>query len=259
MNSIVNTPIQPEELKILFRFHIMDKLKIYSKLSPLRKHSRGNGYDNAEVVKEKLSAMFDFKNYNATPPHEFRIALKIEEEMLNSLAELEEYIKNLSHRASNYRIALVAGEPIDATIDRFLLRVQKFMKTRGLEQYAGEVVSVVAEIVKLANFNDIEKANFYRSLANNKKTKQLFYDILSNACEEFKRSSPDKLDIPFMEKSKCECPSEYSDYSDRYTRRSLALKHSLDTIKGYDHGPLDLSIARCVTSGATWHYWIQVY
>jgi hypothetical protein len=259
MNSIVNTPIQPEELKILFRFHILDKLKIYSKLSPLRKHSKGAGYDSSDMIKEKLSTMFDFRNYNATPPHEFRIALKVEEQNLSNLAELEEYIKNLSHRASNYRIALVAGEPIQSTIDRFLLRVQKFMKTRGLENYAGEVVSVIAEIVKLADFDEKEKANFYRSLANNKKTKQLFYDILSNACEEFKRSSPDNLDIPFMEKSKCECPSEYSDYSDRYTRRSLALKHSMETIKAYNNGPLDLSIARCVTSGATWHYWIQVY
>jgi DNA replication initiation complex subunit (GINS family) len=258
MSHIVNAPVLEEEFKTLFLYNLLDRLKIYSSVAPIRNHYNGEDYDNNESVKHKLSSIFTITQNTAMPPQEFKINLKIGEQVLYSLSDLEKMVSDLNRKISNYKLAMIAGESMDATVDRFLLRIQEFMLKRGLPEFTSEAVGAIAELVKIAQLSDKEKEYFYKSLANGKLTKQKFYDILGNTCDEFK-ASLDKSRQQQNIKAKCSCPSEISDESVRYSRKSLAIMKAQEDMATFQNRtPLTLTLGKCSNASNAWHYWLQI-
>jgi hypothetical protein len=255
MSHIISAPIIEEEFKNLFLYNLLDKLKIYSNLTPIRSHYTGEGYDDNEKIKTKLSNIFIIDKNTPMPPQEFKINLTIQETLLYSLSDLEKMVSELNRKVSNYKLAMMAGENMDATVDRFLFRIQSFMQKRGLPELTGEAVAAIAEIVKIAQLSEKEKEYFYKSLSNGKITKQKFYDILGNTCDEFKSSLSTKQNV----QSKCSCPSEISEDSVRYARKSLAIIKAKEDIVAYQNRtPMTLTLGKCSNASTAWHYWLQI-
>jgi DNA replication initiation complex subunit (GINS family) len=258
MSNIITAPALEGEFKTLFLYNLLDRLKIYSSIAPIRSHCAGEGYDNNDTIKDKLSSVFNISQNTAMPPQDFQISLKIGEQVLYSMADLEKMVSDLNRKISNYKLAMMAGESMDATVDRFLLRIQAFMVKRGLPDFTSEAVSAIAELVKIAQLSDKEKEYFYKSLANGKMTKQKFYDILGNTCDEFK-SGLGKSRQQKNTKSQCNCPSEISDESVSYARKSLAITKAKEDISTFQNRtPLTLTLGKCPSVSNAWHYWLQI-
>lgn len=257
MSHIINEPLLEEEFKNLFIYNLLDRLKIYSSIAPIRSHYNGEGYDDNVKFKEKLSSIFTITQNTAMPPQEFKINLTIAEQNLYSLSDLEKMVSDLNRKISNYKLAMIAGESMEATLDRFLMRIQVFMQKRGASEFTSEAVSAIAELVKIAQLSEKEKEYFYKSLANGKLTKQKFYDILGNTCDEFKSNLDKSPKQPI--RTKCNCPSEVLDDSVRYARKSLALMKAKEDMFAYQNRtPLTLTLGKCSNASNTWHYWLQV-
>lgn len=260
MSQIKSSSIIGDEFRTLFLYNMLDKLKIYSNILPIRAHNRNGIYDDSDLIKTKISNIFTIDKNTPMPPQEYKVNMLIEEKYIYSLAELESFNTELNKKIVNYKLGLMAGESLDATVDRFLRRIQNFMNKKMLPEYAGDVVSVLAQIVKLSQLSEKEKEYFYKSLANGKVTKQKFYDIVSNTCEDFKfEAYKDASALSKALKPTCECPSEVSDSSLRFPRKSLALLSASEDIKSFNNrAPLALTLGKCSTSSSLWHYWLQV-
>jgi hypothetical protein len=256
-NNKNHTTIEHDEFKLLFQYNMFSMLGIFSAENPMRKLSKMGRYDTASEIREKISTIFDTARPSPPPPHEYYINLNLQKEV-NTLTDLEKYVTELERKIQNYKIAMVAGETVEQSIDKFLLRVMGFMSKRGFETYAADVVETVALLSRTAEFKADERNNFYRALANSKLGKQRFYDMLSNTCTEFLKSQ--NTDVDFISRAKCECPYSESDSCEKYPRRSLALHYAMQQIKEMrpsENNVLALSVDRCVASGASFHYWIQ--
>lgn len=249
--------IRDDEFRLLFQHNLFSMLKIFSKENPIRKFARKGEYDSSEEIQDKIAQVFNFRSPAAPPPHEYYINLNLNKEVA-TLADLNKYIEELQRKVGNYSIAMVAGESFEQVLDKFLIRVNSFLTARGLGSHISDVVAGVATLVKSANFNEEQRINFYRSLANSKLGKQRFYDMLSNTCAEFIKGQT--FDELFIERAKCECPYEETDSCDKYPRKSLALHFAHEKLDTLNVGryAVALSVDRCVVSGAAYHYWIQI-
>jgi hypothetical protein len=241
------------ELRALFRYSLLDRLGVCSPCSPIAGHATSSIFHSSDEIKEKLSKIFIIKTSSAPPPHEFYINLEIEENSLDTLAQLEEYINDLTKKASNYRVALIAGEPTDKLIDKFLSRIQEFMQKKGLSEYAGEVVSAISDIVRISGLTPQEKANFYGSIANNKITKQQFYDILGNTCTEFIRQQPEIKCTEKTELSDCVEYPEYENCSPHYIRKSEAVLSAVNEAERAQE-VITMKLIKCLSETRGWHY-----
>lgn len=249
--------IEGDEFYLLLIHNLFSMLKLFTSENPSRKFARNGRYDTTNEIKEKISVIFNIKSPSAPPPHEFEINIKLEKE-IKTLADLTAYTEELARKASNYRISMIAGEPVDKCINKFLKRVQSFMLMKGMSPYTKDVIEAIATLVRKADFTESEKANFYRAIANNKISKQRFYDMLATTCNEFTKSQ--KFDEDFISRAKCDCPYESTDSCEKYPRKSLALHYAtkqLQELRSTTSSELILSVDRCVASGASFHYWIQ--
>lgn len=250
--------LKEDEFKLLFQHNFFNMLKIFTPENPVRKFSRNGRYDTPEEIKDKIAVIFNFRLPSAPPSHEYFINLKLEKEV-ETLYDLNKYIEELNRKAANYKISLIAGESFEQATEKLLKRLQTFMLTRGLKPYTKDVVEVIRRLVNLAEFTDYEKLNFYRAIANSKLGKQRFYDMLSTTCSEFVKSQ--NFDKEFIEKAKCDCPYEETDSCDKYPRKSIALHYAhnkLKEINPNNENTMILSVDRCVSSGAAFHFWIQL-
>lgn len=255
MSKLYNPPPTKEEFRVLFQHNLLDKLKVYSNITPLRAHNNGKGYDSADIIKNKMQSIFVIDKNTPLSPYDYKINISIPETSIENLAELEKFTNDLNKKISNHKLGLIAGESLDATTNRFLLRIQNFMDKKELGNYAAEVVSVIGELAKIAQLSEKEKEYYFKSLANGKTTKQKFYDILSYTCEEFKF----QITNPPNEEEACYCPSEVADDSPRYSRKSVALMTAKEDITIYQNrSALALSLGKCNTDKKTWHYWMQI-
>lgn len=249
--------LEEDEFRLLFQHNFFNMLKIFCFENPTRKLYKNNTYETSVEIKEKIGDIFNFRLPSVPPPHDYFINIKLEKEV-KTLSDLNKYIEELEGKANNYKIALIAGESLKQSIDKFLNRLQNFMASRGLIHHAKDVVEVISRLVAIAEFNEYEKLNFYRALANSKLSKQRFYDILSTTCVEYIKSQ--NFDPDFIKKAKCDCPYEETDSCEKYPRKSIALHYAykrLQTLNPTGEKTMLLSVDRCVSSGASFHFWIQ--